>query len=125
MCGLLPLIFVTLCGENLIINKNCDVNWLSTSCDMSPLNYIWWGTVKDKFHSNYLETIHELKFEIEVVIVAIKSYTIENVLKNWNDRICYCEVSHMNEIVFYHWQQDWHITKFNEKYLFVLFLLQF
>ena len=63
-----------------------------------------WGTVKDEYYTNQPETIQELKHEIKVAIDEIRAHTVENVLKNWVDRIEYCAASrgsHLNEIVFH------------------------
>jgi len=60
----------------------------------APLNCFLWGAFKDKFYANHPETIDDVKHEIEVAIEAI-----ENVLKNWVDRVAYCKASrgsHMN-----------------------------
>ena len=61
-------------------------------------------TVKDECYANQLETIQELKYEIKVAIDEIRAHTVENVLKNWIDRMRYCAASrgsHLNEIVFH------------------------
>jgi len=65
---------------------------------------IFWGTVKDECYANQPETIQELKHEIKVTIDEIRAHTVENVLKNWVDRMGYCAASHgshLNEIVFH------------------------
>ena len=77
--------------ENRIISRNSDVNCLSRSCDLTPLDYILAGAVENKCYTNHLETIEALKHEIEVAIHGIEAQTIENVLKNWVDRMGYCE----------------------------------
>jgi len=87
--------------ENRIISRNDDVNWPPRSCDLTPLDYFLWGAVKDKCYANHPETIDDLKHEIEN---AIEGHTIENVFKNWVDRMGYCKASrgsHMNEMVFH------------------------
>ena len=39
--------------ENRIISRNSDVDWLSPSCDLTPLDYFLWDTVKIVFiHEN-------------------------------------------------------------------------
>jgi len=89
--------------ENRIISRNVDVNWPSRSCDLTPLDYFLWRTVKDECYANQPETIQELKHEIKVTIDEICAHTVENVLKNWVDRMRYCAASHgshLNEIVF-------------------------
>ena len=43
------------------------------------------------------------RFNIREAIVEIQLYTIDNVLKNWTDRVGYCMTSrgsHLNEIIF-------------------------
>ena len=48
--------------------------------------------------------IDALKHEIEVAIHAIGAQIIENVLKNWVNRIGYCQASrgsHLNDLVFH------------------------
>ena len=80
--GLLRSVF-----EIRIISRNSDVNWPPRSCDLTPLNYFLWGAVKDKCYANHPETIEALKHEIEVAIHGIEAQTIENVLKNWVDRM--------------------------------------
>ena len=70
---------------------------------MTPLDYFLWGAVKDKCYANHPETIEALKHEIEVAIHGIEAQTIENVLKNWVDRIRYCKASrgsYLNDVVF-------------------------
>lgn len=90
--------------ENRVISRNGDVNWPSRSCDLTPLDYYLWGAVKDKCYVNHPETIEALKQEIEVAIHEIEAQTIENVLKNWVDRMGYCKASrgsYLNDVVFH------------------------
>ena len=71
---------------------------------MTPLHYFLLGAVKDKFYTNHPETIGVLKHEIEVAIHGIEAQTIENVLKNWVDRMGYCKVSrgsHLIDVLFH------------------------
>ena len=71
---------------------------------MISLDYFLWGAVKDKCYSDHPETIEVLKHEIEVAIHGIEAETIENVLKNWVDRMGYCKArqgSHLNDVVFH------------------------
>ena len=51
------------------------------------------------------EAIDALKDNIREAIGEIQLHTIDNVLKNWTDRIGYCMASrgsHLNEIIFYY-----------------------
>ena len=72
---------------------------------MIPLDYYLWGAVKDKCYADKPETIGALKDNIREAIVEIQLHAIDNVLKNWNDRVGYCiesRGSHLNEIIFYY-----------------------
>ena len=51
------------------------------------------------------ETIDALKDNIREAIGEIQLHTIDNVLKNWTDRVGYCMASrgsHLNEIIFHY-----------------------
>ena len=90
--------------KNRIISRNSDVNWLPRSRDLTPLDYFLWGAVKNKCYANHPQTIEALKHEIEVAIYGTEAQTIENVLKNWVDRMGYCKASrgsHLNDVVFH------------------------
>ena len=75
------------------------------SCDLTPLDYYLWGAVKEKYYADKPETIHALKDNIRKAIGEIQLHTIDNVLKNWTDRVGYCIAilgSHLNEIIFHY-----------------------
>ena len=83
--------------ENRFISHRTDVVWPSRSCDLIPWDYYLWGAVK--------ETIDSLKNNIPEAIGEIQLHTINNVLKNWTDRVGYCmasRASHLNEIIFHY-----------------------
>ena len=70
---------------------------------MTPLDYYLRGTVKDKCYADKPEAIDALMHNIREVIGEIQLHTIDNVLKNWSDRVGYCMVSrgsHLNEIAY-------------------------
>ena len=63
------------------------------------------GAVKDKCYTDKPETIDALKDNIREANGEIQLHTIDNVLKNWTDRVRYCMASrgsHLNEIIFYY-----------------------
>ena len=63
------------------------------------------GAVKDKCYADKPEIVDALKDNIREVIGEIQLLTIDNVLKNWSDRIGYCMASrgsHFNEIIFHY-----------------------
>ena len=54
---------------------------------MTPLDYYLWGAVKDKCYADKPEPIEALKHNIPEDISEIQLHTIDNVLKNWTDRV--------------------------------------
>ena len=70
--------------EDRIISRRADVVWPPRSCDLTLLDYYWWGAVKDKCYAKKLE--EALKHNIPEAIGEIQLHTIDNVLKNWTDR---------------------------------------
>ena len=91
--------------EDRIISRRGDVIWPPRSCDLTPLDNYLWGVVKDKCYAGKPEIIDALKDNIREEIGEIQLYTIDNVLKNWTDRVGYCMASpgkHMNEIIFHY-----------------------
>ena len=80
---------------------------------MTPLDFFFWGAVKDKSYANHPETIEALKHEIEVAIHGIEVQTIENILKNWVDRMGYCKASrgsHLNDVVFHSYIERFNLS---------------
>ena len=77
-------------SEDRIISHRADVLWPPRSCDLTALDYYLWGAVKDKCYADNSETINALKDNIREAIGEIQLRTIDNVLKNWNDRVGYC-----------------------------------
>ena len=106
--------------EDRIISRRADVIWPPRSCDLIPLDYYLWGAfkdkcyadkpdtidaVKDKCYADKPETIDALNDNIFEAIGEIQLHTIDNVLKNWTDRVDYCMAnrgSHLNEIIFHY-----------------------
>ena len=71
-------------------DRRADVVWPPRSCVLTPLDYYLWGSVNDKCCADKLETIDALKDNIRQAIGEIQLHTIDNVLKNWADRVGYC-----------------------------------
>ena len=89
--------------EDHIISRRADVDWPRLRCDLTPLDYYLWGAVKYKSYADKPETIDALKDYIREAIGEIQLQTIDNVLKNWTDRVGCCidsRGSHLNEIIF-------------------------
>ena len=73
----------------------------TSELQLAPLDYYLWAAVKDKCYADNPETIDALKDNIR----EIQLHTINNVLKNWTDRVGYCMASrgsHLNEIIFHY-----------------------
>ena len=84
----------------------CSVVWLPRSCDLTPLDYYLWSAVKDKCYTDKPETNDALKDNIREAISEIQLHTIDNVLKNWTDRVGYSMASRdsqLNEIIFHYY----------------------
>ena len=83
--------------ENRIISRSADDVCPSRSCDLTPLDYYFWD--KDKCYADKPETIDALKDNIREAISEIQLHTIDNVLKNWTDRVGYCMASRANHLI--------------------------
>ena len=79
--------------EDRIVIRKADVVWSLQSCNLTPLDYYLWSTVKDKSYADKSETIDALKKNIREAIGEIQLHTIDNVLKTWTDRVGYCMAS--------------------------------
>ena len=72
---------------------------------MTPLDYYLWGALKDKCYADKPETFDTLKDNIREAIGAIQLHTIDNVFKNWANRVGYCMAdrrTHLDEIIFHY-----------------------
>ena len=91
--------------EDRIISRRANVVWPPRSCDLTPLDYYLWGTIKNKYYSGNPETIDALKDNIREAIAEVQLHTIDNTLKKWSDRVGYCMASRgsrLNEITFHY-----------------------
>ena len=79
--------------EDRIISRRADVVWTPRSFDLTPLDHYLWDAVKNKCYANKPETIDALKDIILIAIGEIQLHTIDNVLKNWTDRVGYLMAS--------------------------------
>ena len=95
--------------EDRIIRRRAHVVWPPRRYDLTPLDYYLWGAVKDKCYADKPEIIAALKDNIPEAIGEIHLHTVDNVLKNWTDRIGYCMTSHgshLNEIIFHYYPES-------------------
>ena len=73
-----------------------------SGAELMSLDYYLWGAVKDKCYADKPEAIDTLEENIRKAIGGIQLHTIDNVLKNWTDRVDYrmaSRGSHLNEII--------------------------
>ena len=92
-------------SKDRIISRRADVVWPPRSCDLTPLDYYLWGAVKDKCYADKPETIDALNDNIRGAIGETQLHTIDNVFKNWTDRVGYCMASrdsNLNEMILYY-----------------------
>ena len=68
--------------EDRIISHRADVVWPPRSCDLTPLDYYLWNSVKDKCYADKPEIIDGLKDNIREAMWEIKLHINDNVLKN-------------------------------------------
>ena len=92
--------------EDSIVSRKADVVWAPRSCNLIPLDDYLWGAFKDKCYADKPEAIDDaLKDNICEAIGEIQLHKIDNVLKNWTDRVGYCIASrdsHLNEIIYHY-----------------------
>ena len=111
--------------EDPIISRRADVVWPPRSCYLTPSDYYLWGAVKDNCFADKPETIFD---NIREPSGEIQLHTIDNVLKNWTDRVGYSIASlgsHLNKIIFHYLPEGlyFQIKKRNlRKYSVVVFL---
>ena len=79
--------------EDRIISRRADVVCPPQSCDLTPWIYYLWGSVKNKCYADKPETIDALKDNIREAIGQIQLHRIDNVLKNWIDRLLHGQPS--------------------------------
>ena len=61
-----------------------------SAAKLMSLDYYLWGVVKDKCCADKSEIIDASKDNIREAIGEIQLHTIDNMLKNWTDRVGYC-----------------------------------
>ncbi|GFX15489.1 transposable element Tc3 transposase [Trichonephila clavipes] len=89
-------------GDRLI-SRFGPVNWLSRSCDLTPLDYFLWGYVKSLIYADKPQTFDHLEDNIRRVIADIRPQMLDKVIENWTSRLDYIRASrgsHMPEIIF-------------------------
>ena len=73
--------------------------------ELMSFDYCLWNAITDKCYADKPETIDALNDHIREAIGEIQLHTIDNVLKNWTDRVGYYMASrgsHLNEIILHY-----------------------
>ena len=78
------------------------IDWPARSPDLTPYDFFFWGSVKDKVHSERIKCLEHIKTRIRQAISRIDTAPVSNAWKNINTTI--------NYIVR---QEGSHIEKFN------------
>ncbi|GFW43064.1 uncharacterized protein TNCV_1474591 [Trichonephila clavipes] len=89
-------------GDRLI-SRFGPVNWPPRSCDLTPLDYFLWGSVKSLVYADKPQTLDHLEDNIRRVIADIRPQMLEKVIENWTSRLDYIRASRgspMPEIIF-------------------------
>jgi len=73
--------------EGMVISRGGDVNWPLRSCDLTPLDFFFWGYLKSQVYTNKPQTIGALKVNITYAIQQIQPDLCEKIIKNWTARI--------------------------------------
>ncbi|XKL67289.1 hypothetical protein PGB90_002780 [Kerria lacca] len=66
---------------------NSDWSWPLYSPDLSPLDYFFWGYVKDLCYANRSSTIEKLKNEIMRIFNTLETRILELVIRNFLTRL--------------------------------------
>ncbi|GFX71422.1 putative transposable element [Trichonephila clavipes] len=88
-------------GDRLILRFG-PVNWPPRSCNLTPLDYFFWGYVKSLVYADKPQTLDHLEDNIRRVIADIRPQMLEKVIENWTSRLDYIRDSrgsHMPEII--------------------------
>ena len=52
-----------------VISRNADFNWPPRSWDLTPIDFFLWGFLKSRVYANKLQTVNNLKNNIQVAII--------------------------------------------------------
>ncbi|GFY11210.1 uncharacterized protein TNCV_4471961 [Trichonephila clavipes] len=72
------------------------VNWPSSSCDLTPLDYFLWNYVKSLVYADKPTTAQPFEDNIRRVIADIRPQMLEKVIENWTSRLDYIRASRGN-----------------------------
>lgn len=76
---------------NRWIGRRGTIEWPPRSPDLTPLDYFLWGYLKSKVYVNRPDNIADLKNRITEEIHKISPEVIQNVIREFKDRLAYCQ----------------------------------
>lgn len=71
----------------MIISRGGGVNWPSRSCDLTPLDFFFWGYVKSKVYANNPQTTDALKVNMTNANQQIQPDLCDKVIENCTSRL--------------------------------------
>ncbi|CAK9806866.1 hypothetical protein ANTPLA_LOCUS5061 [Anthophora plagiata] len=87
-----------------VISRFGDQNWPPRSCNLTPLDFFLWGSLKSKVYTNKPTTTHALKEEIGRCINEIQPHLCKTVMENFDKRVRMCQQSrgdHLPDMLFH------------------------
>ncbi len=90
-------------GLNYSKFKKGGLEWPPYSPDLNPLDFFFWGYLKNKVHKNNPKTLSELKNSITVAIKNIEIQVLQCIIENFCKRLELCQKSdgsHFEHIYF-------------------------
>ena len=90
-------------GER-VISRNGPVKWPPHSCDLTPLDFFWWGHIKSLVYANQLAPLDDIKDNIQREIANVPVEMCARLVENWVqriDRYKRARGDHMTDIEFY------------------------
>lgn len=82
--------FLNLTFTNRWIGRRGSIEWPARSPDLSPLDFYFWGYLKNSVYSSRPNNLHELQQRIITTALAINVETFSNVSQEFLNRLAYC-----------------------------------
>jgi hypothetical protein len=73
--------------ERKVISRRSGVNWLPRSCDLTLLDFFFWGFLKSQVYANKPQSTDALTVSITQAMAQIQSDLCGRVIENWTTRI--------------------------------------
>lgn len=73
------------------IGRRGEIEWPARSPDLTPLDYFFWGYLKDRVYRTQPANLQELQQRIEDEIAAMTPEMIQRSVQNFYQRLAYCQ----------------------------------